>query len=126
MMHDGVPDEHDLENVGALDLGIARELGRELGEAPADRPRQLLLGSGVHHHVRHPAHQILAKADLRVHHPSRGDNLARMEIAEVPRDGRRADVEGNAVRGLVVTRPDRGDVTPVVDGDGDAPPRGAL
>ena len=74
-----------------------RELGRQLGEAAADDARQLLLGAGVHHHVRDAAHQVLAEADLRVHLAGRGEHLAAEEIAEVAGDRGRADVERDPV-----------------------------
>ena len=86
-----------------------RELGGELGEAAAHGARQLLLGAGVHHHVRDAAHQILAEADLRVHLAGRGEHLAAREVAEMAGDGRRADVEGDPEHRLVQAGPDAGD-----------------
>ena len=124
-MHDRVPDERDLEDVVALDLCGGRELRRELREAPAHDLRELFLRSRVEHHVRHAAHQILAEADLRIHLAGGGEHLAGGEIAEVPRHGRRADVERDAVRAIVETGPDAGDRVAVVDGDRDRPVPGA-
>ena len=104
VVHDRVADERDLEDVVARDAGILRQLGRQLREAAAHGAGQLLLGAGVHHHVRDAAHQILAEPDLRVHLAGRGEHLAGGEVAEVPGDRGRADVEGDAVRGVVEAR----------------------
>ncbi len=123
VVHDRVADERDLEDVVARDAGVGGELGGELREAAANRARQLLLGARVHHHVGDAAHQVLAEADLRVHLSGRGEHVARVEIAQVPGDGRRADVERDPVRRLVEAGPDRRHVRPVVHGDGDAPGR---
>ena len=69
----------------------------------------LAVAAGVHHHVADPAHQILAEADLRVHQPGRGDDLAAGEIAEMAGDGGRADVDREAVDAIAKARPDRDD-----------------
>ena len=121
VVHDRVADERDLEDVVARDAGVVRELGRELREAAADRARQLLLRAGMHHHVGDAAHQVLAEADLRVHLTGRGEHLARVQVAEVAGDRRRADVEGDAVGGVVEAGPDARDHRRVVDGDRDRP-----
>ena len=121
VVHHGVPDEDDLEDVVAVDRRLLRELGDELREAAAHRPGQLLLRARVHHHVRHPAHQILAEPDLRVHLTRGGEHLAGVQIAEMTGDRRRPDVEGDPVGSVVIPRPHCGDLAPVVDGDGDAP-----
>jgi hypothetical protein len=121
VVHHGVPHERHLEHVGALYTGFFAELGGELGEAAAHGPGELLLGARVEHHVRHTAHQVLAEADLGVHLAGRGDDVAGMEVAEVPGDGRRPDIERDPVRRVVEARPDRRDHRPVVDGDGHAP-----
>ena len=75
----------------------------------------------VHHHVRDPAHQVLAEPDLRVHEPGRGDHLAAREIAEVARDRGRADVDREAVGAIAKARPDADDPVARVDRDGDLP-----
>ena len=120
-MHDRIADERDLQDVVAGDAGVLRELRRQLREAAAHDARQLLLGARVHHHVGDPAHQVLAEADLRVHLAGRREDIPAREIAEMPGDRRRADVERDPVRGVVETRPHRGQVGVVVHRDGDLP-----
>ena len=61
-------------------------------------PVSCVVAARVHHHVRHPAHQVLAEADLRVHPPGRREDLAGGEVAEVAGDRGRADVDRDAAR----------------------------
>ena len=81
--------------------------------------------SGVHHHVRDAAHQVLAEADLGVHDPGGGDHLARAELAQVAGDRRRPDVDRHAVGDVDEARPDRDQVVAAVDGDRDGCPPAA-
>ena len=105
MVHDRVPDEHDLEDVLAVDAGVVDELADQLVERGPHGGSELALAAGVHHHVRHPAHQVLAEADLGVHPPRARQHLAGREVAQVPGDRGRADVDRDAVDGADVARP---------------------
>ncbi len=105
VVHDRVADEHDLEHEVAPAPCRLDQLAGELVDRPPHDGRQLTLAAGVHHHVRHPAHQVLAEADLRVHPPGRRQHLARAEVAQVAGDRRRPDVDGDAVGGVDVARP---------------------
>ena len=118
VVHDRVAHEGHLEDVAAVDLSGASELGGQLREAAAHGPRQLSLRSGVEHDVGDAAHEVLAEPDLRVHLAGGCEHVARQEVAEMPGDRRRADVEGDPEGAVVQSRPDRGDRAPVVDGDG--------
>ena len=120
VVHDRVADQRHLEHVGALDAGVARQFGCQLGETASDHARELLLRALVEHHVRDPAHQVLAEADLWVHLAGRREHVPCAKVAEVARDRGRADVERDSVRGVVETRPNGGDVRPVVNGNRDA------
>ena len=86
MVHDRIADKGDLQDLARVDPGLGRDLLREARDRLADGLGHLPVAAGVHHHVRDPAHQILAEPDLRVHQSGRGDDLAAGEIAEVPRD----------------------------------------
>jgi hypothetical protein len=66
--------------------------------APCARPRHLAGTLGMHHRVRDAAHQILAEADLRVHHAVAGKDRAVGQVSQVAGDRRRADVNRHAVR----------------------------
>ncbi len=105
VMHDRVPDEHDLEDVLAVDPGVGDELADQLVERGTHRGGELALAAGVHHHVRHPAHQVLAEADLGVHPSHARQHLTGREVAEVPGDRGRADVDRDTVDGADVARP---------------------
>ena len=74
----------------------------------------------MHHRVRDAAHEVLAEADLRVHHAVAGEDRAVGEVGQVAGDRRRADVDGDAV-GLLVEARARSPMTwrAVVDRDGD-------
>ena len=78
----------------------------------------------VHHHVRDPAHQVLAEADLRVHRPGGRQHLARAELAQVAGDRRRPDVDRDAVGDVDEARPDRDQVVAAMHGDRDGVPAG--
>ena len=93
--------------------------GEQLADQFVDRLAygggQLAIAAGVHHHVRHAAHQVLAEADLRVHPAAAGDHVAGEQVAEMAGDGRRADVDGDAV-GLVDEPGPDGDDPVIPDG----------
>ena len=108
VVHDRVADDHDVEHPVAWQA--ARRIEQVTGEVierGADRFGQLVGAAFVHHHVRDAAHQVLAEADLRVHLPGAGDDVAAEQLAEVPGDRRRADVDGDAVRRVDEAGPDR-------------------
>ena len=81
-----------------------------VGDQPVERlahGRGHLAGAlGMHHRVRDAAHQVLAEADLRVHHAVGREDRAVGEVGEVAGDGRRADVDRDAERRVVEARPD--------------------
>src|SRR5690606_34744963 len=79
----------------------------------------------VHHNVGHPAHEVLAEADLRVHEAGGGDHLAAGEVAEMAGNGGGADVEGDAEAAVVEAGPDGGDDLTAVHGDSNSPVAGA-
>ena len=86
----------------------------------ADRLGHLLGAFGMHHRVRDAAHQVLAEADLRVHHPGTGQDGPIGQVREVACDRGGADVDRDAVDRLVEARPDGDDVATAVDRDGHA------
>ena len=118
-MHDRIPHDRHLEDVRAVDLRAVRELGGELCEAAADDLRELLLRAGVEHDVGDAAHEVLAEADLRVHLSGRSQHLSGEEVAQVARNSRRADVEGDPVRAIVQAGPRGRDRRAVVNRDRD-------
>ena len=96
-MHHRVADDRDLQDIGQLDAGLFRDAFRQAVESAAHRLGHLEMPARVHHDIGDAAHQILAVADLRVHHAVRGQHLAGFEIAEMDRHGGRADVVGETV-----------------------------
>ncbi len=105
VMHDRIADDGHLEDVAAGHPGLLGELVDQFVERPAhgagERPGPLRL----HHHVRNPAHQVLAESNLRVHHPGRGEDLPGGEIAEMPGNRGRADIDGHPEAAFVEAWP---------------------
>ncbi len=77
---------------------------------------QGLAASVIHHRVGHPAHHILAEADLGVHETVSLNQFSAGQVAQMARDGGRANVEGDAESCVPEARPDRGQVCFVMDG----------
>jgi hypothetical protein len=72
------------------------------------------VAAGVHHGVAHPAHQVLAEADLRVHHAGGGEHATVRQVAQMRRDGGGAEVDGQPVKpALVQAGPDAEDLVAV-------------
>jgi hypothetical protein len=119
VVHDRVADDRDLDDVGP---SRTRGLGAHTATASsverlAHRRRELAVAAGVHHGVGDPAHQVLAEADLRVHQARGGEHLSGTEVTEMHGDGRRADVDGEAVDVLLdEARPEADEVGSVPDG----------
>ena len=103
---------------------LRRRLAEQIPHRGPHRGGHLPLPARVHHHVRDPAHEVLAEADLRVHGARRRNHLARSEVADMRRDRRRADVDGRPVHPVLQARPHRDDVAVAVDRRGDAPVAG--
>ena len=120
-MHDRVADEHQLQHVLRVGLGLGAQLAHQRVQGGAHGRGHLRLAARVHHRVGHPRHQILAEADLRVHHPRRGQHLAGRHVAQMRRDRGRADVDRDAQERVVEARPAGGDPLALVDGHRDLP-----
>ena len=121
VMHDRIADQGHLENLGPCDLGLACRLADQGVHRLAHGARQLGVAARIHHHIGDPAHEILAEADLRVHRADRGDDRAADEVAEMDRDGGRADVDGDAIGALGEARQDGDDVAALAQRHGCGP-----
>ncbi len=119
VMHDRVADDRQLEDLRPLDPGPHRERGDQPVQRLAHGRGHLAGTLGMHHRVGDPAHQVLAEADLRVHHAVAREDRAVGEVGEMAGDGGRADVDGDAVGLVVEARPDADHLTALVDRDGD-------
>ena len=124
VVHDRVADRDQVQHVVALDARLVCQPPDELVDRRLHGVGQLDPPLRVHHHVRDPAHQVLAESDLRVHRPRGGEHLAGAELAEVAGDRRRPDVDRDAVGDVHEPRPDRDQVVAAVDGDRDRVPAG--
>ena len=124
VVHDRIADQRDFQNLFRRGTALLRRLAQQIPHRGAHRGGHLPLSAGVHHHVRDPAHQVLAEPDLRVHGAGRRHHLARREVADVGRDRRRTDVHGRAVHPVLQAGPRGDDVAVAVHRDGDAPVTG--
>ena len=98
VVHDRIADDRHLEDVRAA---RSRRCVASSAVSFARQPRTTFVSSfsepGLSIDVGDAAHEVLAEADLRVHLAGRGQHLSGEEVAEVARNGRRADVEGDPV-----------------------------
>ena len=83
VVHDRVTDKDRVHDQGLVDLGLCADLCKERVHALAHCGCHFLRAAGVHHGIADPAHQVLTKADLWVHHAGGGDDLAGVQIAQV-------------------------------------------
>ena len=110
VVHDGVAHKSGFQNVLGRNTGLRGHIDRQRVERRAHRSRHFHLAAGVHHDVGHAAHQVFAKADLRVHHPGRRHHVARRQIAQVRGDGGRAHIHRQAIHMLFEAGPHRNDL----------------
>ena len=124
VVHDRVADERDLEDV------VARRRRRPCASSAvsfARQPRTARVSSfSAPGFIITYETRLIRSSPKRICGfiaPAEASTSPVREVAEVPGDGRRADVEGDPVGRVVEAGPDRRHVRVVVDGDGDAPAR---
>ena len=107
MVHHRVAHEHQFIDRARIDFGLAcNGLDQPVQRRP-HRRSHLHIAAGIHHRIGHPAHQVFAKADLRVHHPGTGQHRAIGQIAKMRRNGGRTKVDGQPQQlPLMIARPD--------------------
>ena len=126
-MHDRVADEHHLHQIAGLDPGGRGQFQCQRIDRLAHGAGHFHIAAGVHHRVTYPAHQILAKPDLRVHHTRRRLDRAIAQVGQVGCNGGRAQVDGQPINpAFIEAGPDVQYLmclVPVafVQGDGDGP-----
>ena len=106
-MHDGVGGDGQGQHRIRADAGLGDEVGQQAVHGLAHRGGQLRFAARMHHHPGHPAHQVLAEANLRIHAPGPGQHLAGGEVAEMRGQGGRADVQRHARDALLQAGPER-------------------
>ena len=106
-MHHRIAHDHRLENAGRLNARFGGERRCQPVDRLAHNAGHILVTAGVHHRIGDAAHQILAKADLGIHHAGGAEHLARHQIAQMRGDGGRAQIDCQTVKpALVQSRPD--------------------
>ena len=125
VMHDRVAYDRQAEDVPQVDARLCSGAGHKLVDGPAHLAGHFSAAFGVHHGVRDPAHQILAEADLRIHHAVRAEHVAAAEVAEMGSNGGRSDVDRHTVDELLEAGPQSEDFRILVHGDRHRPLAGA-
>ena len=113
VMHDRIADQNDLDNIVNHKASLFGGPGNQFLESVDDSGRHLQMATWIHDPIRHPAHQILAKTDLRVHRAGRCQHIAGDHVAQMRRHGGRANINGNADNLFLQPRPDADDVAAV-------------
>ncbi len=110
VMHDWIAGNRDIQDVPGFDAGLARDVRDELVDTVAHDVRQFVGCLGMHEHVRHAAHQVFTEANLRIHDAARRQVLAGRQVIEMRGNGRRADIDCQAVSVAPESRPYRNDL----------------
>ena len=127
MMHHRVANKGDIHDEVFVNLRLTANLGEKGANAFAHGFCHLIRATGVHHGIGNTAHQILTKADLRVHNTVGGNDFARLQIAQMGGDGGGAEVYRHSIkRPVIIPRPDLQDFSRMVritqiNRDGDLP-----
>src|SRR5690625_1090511 len=121
VVHDRVGDEGGIEEIAGLEARFGTDLPQQAVDALAHGLGHFPVTARVHHDVGHPAHQVFAEADLRVHDAAGGQYFTGGKIAEVRGNGGGADVDRDPIGLVVKTRPNRRQDLSAVDRDRDLP-----
>ena len=105
MVHDRIAHHDQVMHLAAVHSGLLAQLAHQLVDGAAHSRGELGLAAGVHHHIRHPAHEILAEADLGVHATRGRGNLTRRELEQVAGDGGGAHIHGHPPGSVGVSGP---------------------
>ena len=84
-MHDRVTHKDNFQNQRRIDRGVDGDLLGQFIDCLTHRVGHFSVAPGVHHHIADPAHQVFAKANLRVHDPGGCDRLTGFEMGQVHR-----------------------------------------
>ena len=79
-MHHRIADKDNLNDQIRVDFGFVRDLCDQSIHGLAHGSCHFKVTTGVHHCIAYPAHQIFAKADLRVHQSGTGNHCATAQI----------------------------------------------
>ena len=96
VVHHRVHHKDRIEDLAGLDFGLLSDVHHQLVETFAHGLCHFQIAAFVHHGVADAAHEVFAKADLRVHEAGGGHHFAGGEIAEVSCDGGGAKIHGEA------------------------------
>ncbi len=85
-MHDGIADKHRLKNQGGVNLGFGGDFNGQCIDRLAHGAGHFLISARIHHGIGDAAHQVFAKADLRVHDARGGQDTTIGQIAQMGSD----------------------------------------
>ena len=121
MMHDRIANQHNLDHIFCSQVGLFSRTGDQLLQPLNHGFVHFMVTARVHDAIGHPTHQILTKADLRVHRAGRGQHIARYHIAQMCRHSGRAHVDRNPGNTFFQTRPYTHNMVAIAQGDSDLP-----
>ena len=121
VVHDRVAHEHGLDHILQITAGLRGHFLGELVDCVAHHTGHLHLASRIHHHIGDAAHEVFAKADLRIHDTRRGQHLSGGEVAEVCRNRGGTHIHRKPAERLLEPGKDANDLTQVIHGNGDGP-----
>ena len=81
MVHNGVRHHRQFQHIHCSGRDVRRHLLDQLIQCLADDVRHLLLAPRMHHQVGDPAHQVFAKAYLRIHEAAAGEHCTIAQVA---------------------------------------------
>ena len=102
MVHHRVADKDRVEDQRRVNPGLGRCVSEKLVHPFAHGPGHFRVAAGVHHRIGNTAHQVFAKADLRVHHARAGHHFAGAQAGQMRGDGGRSEVHRHAVKRPVI------------------------
>jgi len=120
-MHDRITDHCHLDNTLTRNARFFYNFADKIVQCRAYGVRHLDFATGIHHHIGNAAHQIFAKANLRVHQTGRRQGLTIIKIGKMRGDGGGTHINGNTISGLNQARINRDNIVAFANGDGDFP-----
>ena len=76
MVHDGVGDQSDLENIFQVSSDTLAKLNKQIVQSATNNGGHFPSAFWVHHNVRHPAHKVFTKPNLWIHDTRGPQNFA--------------------------------------------------
>ena len=97
MVHDRIARQCQLDNIGQFDLRFACDFRQQALQGFTHRAGEVFFATRIHHHIGDAAHQVFAKANLRVHQAAGGQHIAIGKITQMRGNGGGANIHCHAI-----------------------------